>query len=81
MGLEGQCKNKSLILQRDFIPILVSSKVSLFEKYYYEKGPVKLYFGIKEKYGFVNFDEIHPDETVIAFSQINPYTENKILTY
>ena len=71
-------KGNEVLIKNSFY---VSSKVSISEEYYYTKGPVKLYLGIKDENGFINLEEMHPDETVMAFSQINPYTENKILLY
>jgi len=71
-------KDNQVLIKNTF---QVSARAVLTDEYFYEKGPVKLYFGVRNPKGYINLDEMHPNETVIAFSQINPYETNKELTY
>jgi phosphoglycerol transferase MdoB-like AlkP superfamily enzyme len=59
----------------------VSAKALLKAEYFYEPGPINLFVGVKKENGFLNLEELNPKETVVAFSQINPYGMDKDLKY
>lgn len=59
----------------------VSAEEPLLYPYIFEPGPVELLFGVKTESGYVNLKEMHPEETIIAFAQINPYSEDKELLF
>lgn len=59
----------------------ISTKAKLNYPYQYKEGPIKLQFGIKDDAGFTALQELHPQESIVAFSQINPYTKNTVLNY
>ena len=78
---EWQCrflkKGKTLIEKK----FRVSNTVALINKYEYKQGPTRFYFGIKDAKGFRALNTMHPNESVVAFSQINPYDTDKTLQY
>ena len=51
-------------------PFTVSLDAELDSPYIHREGPINLLFGIHENGDFTKLDEIHPQETLVAFSQL-----------
>lgn len=59
----------------------VAKEEQLTYPYIYEAGPIQLLFGVKTEKGYINLEEMHPNESIIAFAQINPYKEDQQLLF